>query len=220
MPFSPFVLLALLFLLGLLLMFIQLGVLTISFAKLGLSADSALLLLLVSLMGSVINLPMFTVSAEEPPAGSVPPRLFRLLKQHMPPFEGKTTVAINAGGGLVPVSFSLYLIYYNPLPLADLLLAIAIVSAVSYFASRPVPGVGIGMPFLLAPLLAALVALLLNPQQSAPLAYICGTLGVLIGADLLRIKDIRKMGTPIAAIGGAGTFDGVFITGIIAALLA
>ncbi|ALP52529.1 hypothetical protein Tel_04855 [Candidatus Tenderia electrophaga] len=220
MPFSPFVLLALLFLLGLLLMFIQLGVLTISFAKLGLSADSALLLLLVSLMGSVINLPMFTVSAEEPPAGSVPPRLFRLLKQHMPPFEGKTTVAINAGGGLVPVSFSLYLIYYNPLPLADLLLAIAIVSAVSYFASRPVPGVGIGMPFLLAPLLAALVALLLNPQQSAPLAYICGTLGVLIGADLLRIKDIRKMGTPIAAIGGAGTFDGIFITGIIAALLA
>lgn len=220
MPFSPLVLLALLFLLSLLLVFIQLGILTISFAKLGLSADSALLLLLVSLIGSAINLPLFTMDAEAPPEGSVPPRLIQILKQNLPPFEGKTTVAINAGGGLVPVSFSLYLIYHNPLPLPDLLLAIALVSTLSYFASRPVPGVGIGMPFLLAPLLAALVALLLNPEQSAPLAYICGTLGVLIGADLLRMKDIRKMGTPVASIGGAGTFDGIFITGIIAALLA
>ncbi len=220
MPFSPFVLLALLFLFSLLLVFIQLGLLTISFAKLGLSADSALLLLLVSLLGSAVNLPLFTVDAEAPPEGTLPPRLFRLLRQNLPPFEGKTTIALNAGGGLVPVSFSLYLIYRNPLPLADMLLGIAILSAVSYFASRPMPGIGIGMPFLLAPLLAALVALLLNPEQSAPLAYICGTLGVLIGADLLRIKDIRKMGTPVAAIGGAGTFDGIFLTGIIAALLA
>jgi uncharacterized membrane protein len=42
----------------------------------------------------------------------------------------------------------------------------------------------------------------------------------LIGADLLRIRDIRRMGTPLAAIGGAGTFDGIFITGIVAVLLA
>ena len=41
-----------------------------------------------------------------------------------------------------------------------------------------------------------------------------------IGADLLRLKDIRKLGAPIASIGGAGTFDGVFITGLLAVLLA
>jgi len=220
MPFSPFVLLALIFLLSLVLLFVQFGILTISFGKLGLSPDSALLLLLVSLLGSGINLPLFRIDAELPDEPVTPPRLFQMLRQNMPPFEGKTTVAINTGGCLVPVSFSLYLIYHNPMPLSDLLPAIAILSIVSYFASRPLPGVGIGMPFLLAPLLAALVALLINPEQSAPLAYICGTLGVLIGADLMRIKDIRKMGTPVAAIGGAGTFDGIFITGIIAALLA
>ena len=45
-------------------------------------------------------------------------------------------------------------------------------------------------------------------------------LGVLIGADLMRMKDIRRIGTPIASIGGAGTFDGIFLTGIIAVLLA
>jgi uncharacterized membrane protein len=76
------------------------------------------------------------------------------------------------------------------------------------------------MPLLLAPLTAALIAVVLYPAQSAPLAYICGTMGVLAGADLLRLKDVRRLGAPVASIGGAGTFDGVFITGIVAVLLA
>jgi uncharacterized membrane protein len=62
--------------------------------------------------------------------------------------------------------------------------------------------------------------LLIAPENSAPLAYICGTMGVLLGADLLRLNDIRKIGTPVASIGGAGTFDGIFLTGIVAVLLA
>ena len=76
------------------------------------------------------------------------------------------------------------------------------------------------MPIFIAPISAAMVALLLSPEQSPMFAYISGTLGVLLGADVLRLKDIRAMGTPIASIGGAGTFDGIFITGIVAVLLA
>ena len=72
----------------------------------------------------------------------------------------------------------------------------------------------------MAPLAAALTALLLDPEHSAALAYVSGTLGVLIGAELMRLKDIRRMGTPLADIGGAGTFDGIFMTGIVAVLLA
>jgi len=64
------------------------------------------------------------------------------------------------------------------------------------------------------------VAMPLAPQHSAPLAYICGTMGVLIGADILRLRDIPNLGAPIASIGGAGTFDGIFLTGIVAVLLA
>ena len=67
---------------------------------------------------------------------------------------------------------------------------------------------------------SALIAIFLSHNQSPPLAYISGTLGVLLGADILRLNDIRKMGVPIASIGGAGTFDGIFITGIVAVLLA
>ena len=51
------------------------------------------------------------------------------------------------------------------------------------------------------------------------LAYISGVMGVLIGADLMRLRDVLKMGAPMASIGGAGTFDGIFITGLIAVLL-
>ncbi|UCE89027.1 MAG: DUF1614 domain-containing protein, partial [Pseudomonadota bacterium] len=135
-------------------------------------------------------------------------------------WRGSTLVALNVGGGLLPVLFSIYLISISGLAIATVLLAVSLVALVCYLTSRPVPGLGIGMPMLIAPLSAALVALLLAPAQSAPLAYICGTLGVLIGADLLRLRDIRRLGAPVAAIGGAGTFDGIFMTGIIAVLLA
>ena len=62
--------------------------------------------------------------------------------------------------------------------------------------------------------------MILDPEHAAHLAYISGVLGVLIGADMLRLNTIAALGTPVAAIGGAGTFDGIFLTGIIAALLA
>jgi uncharacterized membrane protein len=51
-------------------------------------------------------------------------------------------------------------------------------------------------------------------------AYISGTLGVLTDADQLRLKDVRKLGAALASIGGAGTFDGIVMTGSVAALLA
>ena len=76
------------------------------------------------------------------------------------------------------------------------------------------------MPIFMAPLASALLALALDPEHAAPLAYISGVFGVLIGADILRLNTIAGLGTPVAAIGGAGTFDGIFMTGIIAALLA
>lgn len=217
---SPLSLLLLLLAAGVLLTFVQIGALTIAFGKLGLSAESALLLLFVSLAGSVINLPLFSIKAQPASLDDVPEALRQLVAAAMSRFKGRTTVAVNVGGGLVPVAFSAYLLHHHPLPAIDVLLGVAAVTLVSYRFSRPVPGLGIGMPVFVAPLAAALTALLLNQEHSAPLAYICGTLGVLIGADLMRTADIRRMGVPVASIGGAGTFDGIFLTGLVAVLLA
>ncbi|HLA74920.1 MAG TPA: DUF1614 domain-containing protein [Gammaproteobacteria bacterium] len=219
-PFSGFQFALMLFLAGLLLAFVQIGVLTIAFDKLGLSQSSAFLLLFSSLIGSVINLPLFTVAATPLNMETVPVQWRDLVRKNQRAFKGKTLIAVNVGGGLIPALFSYYLIRYNALGLFDVLLAIAVVAGVSRITSHPIAGLGITMPLFIAPISAALAAIMINPAQSAPLAYIGGTLGVLIGADLLRLGDIRKMGAPIAAIGGAGTFDGIFLSGLVAVLLA
>ncbi len=218
--FSPPHLIVFIFLIAALLAVVQVGIMTIAFDKLGISSDAALTLLFFSFAGSLINLPLFQIKAEHC-EHELPPLLFRgLLRQLRKKFHGKTTIAINVGGCLIPFIFCLYLIQHSYLSLAQLTSATAIVTAICYFSSRPIAGLGIGMPIFIAPIAAAVTALLIGGEQSAPLAYICGTLGVIIGADILRIKDISKMGVPVASIGGAGTFDGIFLTGIVAALLA
>ncbi len=216
MPGGPF--LFAVFGLVFLFVLIQVGALQVAFHKLGLDPEAGMTLLFVSLMGSLVNVPLFRMEAEEP--AEPPPELFRGLLKHRQPFEGVTTVAVNLGGCLLPLTFSAYLVLHAGAAGFDYLLAVATVSAVSYYASRPVPGIGIGMPIIIAPLAAAMAGILIDPEHGPAIAYVGGTLGVLIGADLLRLKDIRKMGSPVASIGGAGTFDGIFITGIIAVLLA
>lgn len=200
--------------------FIQVGILRIAFDKLGLSNEAAYLLLLASLIGSMVNIPLFTIQSTATQAMPIPTFYRQLLHRAMPRFEGKTLIAINVGGAVIPTGFCLYLIISQDVGLFSILLGTGIITIICRLISRPLPGIGIGMPIFIAPISAALIALLLSPEHSPILAYICGTLGVLLGADLLRLKDIRAMGTPVASIGGAGTFDGIFITGIVAVLLA
>jgi uncharacterized membrane protein len=216
-------LLLLLFLGVLLTTVIQLEIISIAFQKLGLSPRSALLLMLWALLVSGINIPLGTVSGKlvTAPAPDTPV-WNRIHYPVTPPGTGRTIIAVNLGGCIIPVGIVLHLLVQQlvaPLDLLDLLLALPVISVFCYLFSRPVPGIGIVMPVLLAPLVTVLVAMSLEPQNAAPLAFASGVLGVLVGADLLRLRDIRNMGVPIAAIGGAGTFDGVFLTGIIAVLL-
>src|SRR5512145_1188064 len=194
---------------------VQTGLVRVAFDKLGLSQSSAVLLMFSSLAGSIINLPLFRITSEPPRPGALPPLGRFWFFQHLE-YHGKTLVALNVGGGLIPLCFSFYLLNNNPLGIGDALLGVGVVTILARIFSRPIPGLGIGMPLFIAPIGAALAALAINPEQSAPLAYISGTLGVLVGADLLRFKDIRRLGVPLAAIGGAGTFDGIFISGIVA----
>jgi uncharacterized membrane protein len=220
MPLSLLYILLLFFVGIFLVALIQVGVITIAFDKLGLSPMTGLMLLFGSLFGSWINIPVqirkHAVDAGTPPQ-QTRPAIWGLPK---PGLEGKTLIAVNLGGCVIPVGVSLYLLTHHPLGVMTTLLALAGVTAICYWFARPIAGIGIGMPLLLAPLASALIAVMLNPEYSAPLAYVSGTLGVLIGADLLHLRDIDRMGMPIASIGGAGTFDGIFLTGIVAALLA
>jgi len=220
MPSSWLRLLILALTLGFLFSFVQLNIIAIAFEKLGLSPQAAYLLLASTLAGSLINVPLFRItkrSAEQ----DFPVDLMRMPSRILQePRSGKTVVCINVGGGLIPVLFSIYLSLHSSLGAAETCIAVAIVAWAAYIFSRPIPRVGVGIPVLVAPLAAALIATLLDYEQRAPLAYIAGTLSVLLGADVFRLKDIRTMGAPIASIGGAGTFDGIFLAGLIAVLIA
>lgn len=218
--YSPVHLLVFIALLGLLAALVQMELLSFAFAKLGLPPEMGLVVLSLSLAGSAVNLPVIRIKSF-PSLQQFPQSAYwGLLRLPVQPFRGETQIFINLGGCLIPAVLSLYLFSNSELSLFSVLLGIGIIAAISYLFSRPIQGLGIGMPILVAPISAALVGLAINPEQSAALAYISGTLGVLIGADLLRLKDIARLGTPYASIGGAGTFDGIFITGIVAALLA
>ena len=205
---------------GFLIALVQLHILEVAFDKLGLSPRSAYLLLMTTLAGSFLNLPLFRIRSEPHPASSIPPqfREFYGLPRGVPQ-PGRTTVAVNVGGCVVPVAFCAYLGVHHPLPGVELAACIAAVTLVARVFSRPIRGLGIGIPILIAPITAAAIAYLVDREQAAPLAYIGGTLGVLIGADLLRLPDIRRLGVPFASIGGAGSFDGIFVTGLLAVLL-
>ena len=214
----------LLLLLPLLLTILFINIIGISFAKLGLPPFLAFILLFGSLIGSFINIPITELETEGDVMVSEQPMYFRLLfPQSIPRRPVKTVIAANVGGAVIPVFISLYLMVKFAHMLAPIIIGTVVCIVVSYTFARPIPGMGIGMPLFVAPVTAALVALVLAAlfpgAVRTVLAYICGVLGVLIGADLLNLNKIKKLGAPTASIGGAGTFDGIFLTGVLAVLL-
>ena len=198
---------------------IQIGVLHYAYRRVGSSAGAVLSVLFGSLLGSYLNIPVAELPGQEVMSG----RVISYFGMHyvVPVVIGwpGTVIAINVGGALIPVLMSLYLLIRNRLWGVGLF-ATACVTAVCHFLADPVPGVGIALPVLVPSFTAAIVALLLSREHAAPLAYICGSLGTLFGADLLNLGKVQGLGAPIASIGGAGTFDGVFLIGIVAVLIA
>ena len=216
-PYSPFQFITFVLILVLLFTLVQIGLVHIAADKLGISLPVALAALFFCLMCSFINIPLFHIrSLADSPQRIVP--VWLLGKPEL--MQNRILVAINVGGAIMPIVFCVYLFSVHQISLGQIFVVTVGVALPSYAISRPIAGLGVALPVFIPPIIAALLALLLAPEQSAPLAYIGGTLGVILGADILRLKSIQYLGAPIVSIGGAGTFDGVFLTGIIAVLLA
>ncbi|VVB72162.1 Uncharacterised protein [uncultured archaeon] len=198
-----------------------------AFTKIGFSWGQALFVLLASLLGSSINLPLTNMKCSEPVVTERYIRVFG-ISYRVPVMENvncDTLLAINLGGAVIPTVISVALLLRFPASLSYALIAIAFVALITNRVAKPIKGLGIVTPALLPPLCAALAAILLVYVFGAPheviflIAYVGGTLGTLIGADILNLGKIRDLGAPVASIGGAGTFDGVFLSGLIAVLL-
>lgn len=194
------------------------GLLSYTLARLGISATATALLLLACLLGSAVNIP---IARFHDTAVRMESYISVFGIRYVVPVlrRSATVLAVNLGGALVPAGLSAYLIAHDRLGWRALA-AIAIVGVLVHLVSRPVPGLGIAVPALLPGLFAALAAIVLQPTAVAGLAYVGGTLGTLAGADLANLGKVRRLGAPVASIGGAGTFDGIFIAGVTAVLLA
>jgi uncharacterized membrane protein len=214
----PF-LLILFFLLIFLVIMVEVGILGYAYQTIGINRRYIFLLLLMCFWGSYINIPIYRLPPEIiRSAGQVTffgiPYVIPTVTQ----WPG-TVIAVNVGGAVIPTILCIYLIFKNQL-FSTALIGVAVVSVIVHWLAYPVPGVGIAEPVLVPLVAAAIVAMLLSMRYAPALAYISGTLGTLIGADLLNLDKIQGLGAPIASIGGAGTFDGIFTTGILAILLA
>jgi uncharacterized membrane protein len=201
------------------LVLVQLGALRYAYMRLGLSPSAAVLLLIGSLIGSYFNIPVVELPAQQVVSGrEVVYFGMRYAIPVVTQWPG-TVIAVNVGGAVIPTLMSFYLLIRYRL-WGPGLVATAAVTFVCYMLANPIRGLGIAEPVFVPALTTAIVAVVLSRRYAAPLAYIGGSLGTLIGADLLNLGKIQGLGAPIASIGGAGTFDGIFLIGILAVLIA
>jgi uncharacterized membrane protein len=220
-PIPPWLLAALGAALALLATLIILNALAYGYGRMGIPRVAALALLLASLLGSYVNLPLVTF----------PEVRVVVLPLTAPPGAGTfyavpevrtwpgMVLALNVGGALIPAVVSAYIIVRSRL-LVPAFFCAAFVAAVVHFLAHPVPGVGIVVPIYAPPLAAVLAALLASPAKAAALAYAGGSVGTLVGGDLMNLRELLDSGAPLVSIGGAGLFDGIFLAGVLALLLA
>lgn len=217
--------LALIFALLVLLPFFFAQLLLTALGKLGLEPNVALFVIITIILGGAINIPVRKIPRRE--RYIVNPFAVFGMGQMFPTMRRSysyTIIAVNVGGCLIPSMIALYqcirIAALGPGAIAALVFTTALNIVVCYKLARPVSGVGITMPALIPPLTAALPSLILMPEFAPPIAFVAGVMGPLVGADLLHLGDISKIATGMASIGGAGTFDGIVLGGLIAALLA
>jgi uncharacterized membrane protein len=219
LPLTPVLFSILVFLFIGLVILIQLRILRYAYMRLGVSPGAALMLLFGSLIGSYFNIPVTVLPGQTMQSGQV---IDYFGMQYVVPYVVSTpgtVIAVNVGGAVIPTLMSTYLVIRYQLWLKAAIATVAIAFIIHMMAT-PVHGIGIAVPVFAPVVTTAILAFILSREYAAPLAYIGGSMGTLIGADLLNLDKINGLGAPVASIGGAGTFDGIFLTGILAVLLA
>ncbi len=220
------ILLALLLLLLMPLIFVD--VMSSALERLHLPPAVAAFTVVSMLFGGLVNIPVYRISrTEDQMMDWLGVYGLRGFAPMLPRIRRETVIAVNVGGCIIPLALvTLQIMHmlrtgssqFQPLAFVTVLNTMA-----CYWVARPVAGIGIMMPGLVSPLVAVTATWLTVPLDSPHrvcVAFVAGILGPLVGADLLHLKDISRVSTGMLSIGGAGTFDGIVISGVLAALLA
>jgi uncharacterized membrane protein len=207
--------------------FMLVDVMHTALTRLHLSATMAMVTLLGIFIGSVVNIPVYRMQrTEQQPVVLYGPLMVGLFSDRFRTMRMETVIAVNLGGCVIPTLLAGWQILHVGVDGGPAWTALVIITAaniaVCYFVARPVPGIGIMMPGFVSPLAAVGLTWMLLSADSpdrAPVAFVAGVLGPVVGADLLHLKDLGQVSTGMLSIGGAGTFDGIVLSGVLAAIL-
>jgi uncharacterized membrane protein len=204
----------------------------------GLDGDIAFLLLLGMFTGSAIQVPLRRVPCDrflrrDPLAVVGLTGLLPRLEER----DRYCLLALNVGGCLIPLAIVAWQVVRlasgaafhprladsaDPPGVSGVLIALGIATAlnatVCWKLSRPVPGVGIALPGIVPVVLAASTSLLLAAEVASSVAFVSGTLGILIGTSL-QVPSLRRRPIGLASIGGGGAFDGIVLNAVVSAFL-
>ena len=223
--------LAILLIVGLIIILIPLfllGMVGAAFTKLGFSWITAMAVVLLMLFGSYVDIPLYRFKRDMVRISPDTSAVFGSGSPWPADPVWETLVSINLGGAILPVCISLCLLYQAVLITGTSLLVpvgtgILLVALVTFFATRPVPGMGLRVPLLIPALTALLMGMFMFGGAGIPatvMAFVSGTAGVLLGGNIGQIFRIKDLEVPLVSIGGAGTFGAVFICCILPALVA
>ncbi len=210
--------------------FVLIEAMQTALAKLHLHPVVGLAVMIGIVAGGFVNFPLHRIEREvEQIEAPGPWRRWLTRVPLVRRTKTETIIAVNLGGCLIPLALACFEILIVSQAAPQAMWAIAIASAVNivvcYRAARPIQGLGIAMPAFLPPAVSVGVTWLLLMSSDynavrAPVAFVAGVAGPLLGADLLHLRDISRISVGVLSIGGAGTFDGIVLSGMLAALLA
>ena len=188
------------------LFFLPIAIIQTAFVKLGLSPEAGFLIFMLSLLGSTINIPLN--------------KRTRVRFYWGIPEVEEFIISINVGGAIIPIALVIYLLLLPDTPIISVVITTLIMIIICKLLAKPVRGLGIALPAFIPPLLSAVLAMIFAYYNPPRVAYISGVLGTLIGADILNLHKVERIGGNMLSIGGAGVFDGIYLTGLVACLLA
>lgn len=136
-------------------------------------------------------------------------------------------IGLSIGGAIIPIAICIHFLVRRRVGVAEAFIGMTIVAYITYTITRAEEGVGIvaDVPIAFAPALAAglysLSVFWEDVSKAAPLAYVSGVTGTLIGADVFRLGEVLAFDAPsegfaLLSIGGANVFDMVYLTGVVA----
>jgi uncharacterized membrane protein len=229
---GPLSVLGIIIVIGLIVLIIPLlflGLIGEAFTRLGFSWIAAVAVVLLMLLGSFINIPLWKIRRDTVRISHEEGMSMTTVDTpwaDTPVWD--TIISLNFGGAVIPIAVSLYFLYRALLVLNSSLVeyviaGILIVAAVAYVTTRPLTGVGIRTPLFIPGLTALLVGFFLSGQiglSAGVIAFVSGVSGTLLGANIAHLPAAKNLEVPQISIGGAGTFGAVFISCILSALIA